>query len=240
MSLRFTVDAKADSAELFIYDAVGADMWGEGVTAKAVADALKEMKSAKTINVRINSPGGDVFDGMAIRNLLAQSGKRITVDIDGIAASIASVIAMVGSEIRMADGGMLMIHDAWSGMVGNADELRKTADILDQISGEIASIYAKRTKSDAEAMRGLMKAETWMTSVEAIDRKFITGVSEGMKLAASIDPSRFKYKNIPQELLPSAKADEPEVTPEPVEPVKDDAYYRQLIADELHKSKRGK
>lgn len=215
--VRFQINDAAESAELYIYDIVGVDMWGEGVTAKGVAEALKELKSAKTINVRINSPGGDVFDGMAIRNQLLSSGKRITVDIDGIAASIASVIAMAGSEIRMAEGGMLMIHDAWSGTVGNADELRKTADVLDQVSGEIAGIYARRVKSDEKSMRKLMKAETWMTPSESLQAGFITSVSAPMNMAASIDPTRFKYKNIPQQFLPSAAAEVVvEVKPDPL------------------------
>lgn len=200
--VRYTVQAKDDSAELYLYDVIGADFFGDGTTAKGVADALKELKGVKSLTVRINSPGGDVFDGMAIRNLLIQSGKRLTVEIDGLAASIASVIAMAGSEIRMADGGMMMIHDAWSGMVGNADELRKTADILDQISGEIAGIYSKRVGSDEKAMRKLMKDETWMTPADALERGFITAVSEPMKVAASIDVKRFKYRNIPEQFLP--------------------------------------
>lgn len=199
--VRFTISGKDNSAELYIYDVVGGDFFGEGVTAKAVADALKEMKSVKNLTVRINSPGGDVFDGMAIRNQLLQSGKRLTVEIDGLAASIASVIAMAGSEIRMAEGGMMMIHDAWSMSIGNADELRKTADVLDQISGEISGIYAKRTKNKESDMRDLMKAETWMTPADALDRGFITAVSEPMQMAASIDPQRFKYRNIPEQFL---------------------------------------
>lgn len=207
--VRFTVDNKSESAELYIYDDIGASFWSDGITAKAVADALKELKAVKNLTVRINSPGGNVFDGMAIRNQLLQSGKRITVHVDGIAASIASVIAMVGSEIHMADGGMMMIHDPWSDTRGDSEELRKTAEILDQIGGEIASIYAKRTNSQADAMRDLMKVETWMTPSEAMDRGFITHVAEPMNIAAKIDPNRFKYKNIPQQFLPSAKADEP-------------------------------
>lgn len=207
--LKFKIDAKTDAAEIYIYDVVGGDLFGDGITAKAVADALKELKSVKNLTIRINSPGGDVFDGMAIRNQLLQSGKRLSVEIDGLAASIASVIAMAGSTIRMAEGGMMMIHDAWSGMVGNADELRKTADILDQISGEIAGIYAKRVKAEESAMRDLMKAETWMTPADALERGFITAVSEPMNMAACIDPQRFKYKNIPEQFLPGYQQEQP-------------------------------
>ena len=205
MPLRFEYNAKSDTVELYIYDIVGADFFGEGVTAKSTAEVLKEAKSAKAINVRINSPGGDVFEGMAIRNLLVQSGKKVTVDIDGLAASIASVIAMAGSEIRMAEGGMMMIHDAWAGTIGNSDELRKTADVLDQISGEIAGIYARRVISDEKAMRKLMKAETWMTASDAMEQGFITAVAEPMRMAASIDPKRFKYQNIPQQFMPGER-----------------------------------
>lgn len=231
MSLRFKIDAKAETAELFIYDDIGASLFSEGVTAKAVADALKEMKSVKNLTVRINSYGGDVFEGLAIKSQLASSGKYITMKIDGIAASIASVIAMAGNEIHLADGGFIMIHDAWTGAVGNSEELRKQADTLDKVSGELAGIYAKRTKSTEDEMRKLMKDETWLTASVALEKGFITAVAEPMKMAASIDPARFKYKNIPETLLPSAKADDVPETPEVAEPVKDNAYYLKLIAD---------
>jgi ATP-dependent Clp protease protease subunit len=242
MSLRFTIDAKAETAELFIYDDIGFSLFSDGVTAKAVADTLKDMKSVKNLTVRINSYGGDVFEGLAIKSQLASSGKHITMKIDGIAASIASVIAMAGNEIHLADGGFIMIHDAWTGAVGNAEDLRKQADTLDKVSGEIAGIYAKRTKSGEDEMRKLMKEETWLTAGVALEKGFITAIGEPMNMAAKIDPTKFKYRNIPQALLQTVEeqVEVPVAEPVAVEPVKDDAYYRHLIADELHKSKRGK
>jgi len=201
--VRFKVNNKTDSAELFIYDVVGGDLFGDGVTPEGVANALKEMKSVKNLTVRINSPGGDVFDGVAIRNLLLQSGKRLAVEIDGLAASIASVIAMAGDEVRMAEGGRIMIHDAWTVAIGDAEEMRRQAEILDGVSEDIAGIYAEKTKSESSEMRELMRAETWMGADEALERGFITAVSEPMRVAACIDPKRFRYKNIPEKFLPA-------------------------------------
>lgn len=223
--VKFNVNAKDDSAEFYIYDVIGAGFWGEGVTAKALKEALAATKGVKNINVRINSPGGDVFEGQAIYSLLNTSGRRVTVDIDGLAASAASVIAMVGDEIRIAQGGQIMIHNAWTGAVGDANELRKTADVLDQVSGAIAKTYSDRTGKPQEEIQALMDEETWMTSDMAVELGFATSITEGKKMAAFVDKSIFKYRNCPKEFLNKAEA-EPVAPPE--KPLID--KYRERIA----------
>jgi ATP-dependent Clp protease protease subunit len=199
--VRLVLNKAAETADLYIYEAIGADFWGEGVTPQSVADAIKTAKDAKIINVRINSPGGDVFDGQAIYNLLNTSGKRIVVHVDGLAASAASVIAMAGDDIFIAAGADLMIHRAWGMEIGFSEELRKTADLLDQLSDQISDIYAARTGLSKEEVSDLMQEETWMTAEKAVDLGFATAVTAAKKAAASVDPGRFKYKNIPERLV---------------------------------------
>ncbi|MGL4296279.1 MAG: head maturation protease, ClpP-related [Aestuariivirga sp.] len=160
----FSIQAKAeaDQADVLIYDYIG---WG-GVTA---ADFAKELKAitAKTINVRINTPGGDVFDGLAIFNSLKDHGATINVKIDGIAASIGSIIAMAGHTVTMGASAFLMIHNPWAMAIGNAADMREMAATLDKIGGSLAGIYATRPGVTTEQAQAWMDAETWFTAEEA-------------------------------------------------------------------------
>ena len=139
-NIRF-VNRGAKTGEIWLYDQVGEGFFG-GMSAKTFNDELNKLGKVDTINLRINSPGGSVFDGVAIYNTLKRHPARLEVDVDGIAASIASVIAMAGDEIRMAANSMMMIHDPYGMSMGNSDEMRKTADLLDQIKGTIVVNYA--------------------------------------------------------------------------------------------------
>lgn len=125
MGQGYRISAKANEADVLIYEDVG-DSWFGGVSAKQFADDLKALGKVDTINLRLNSAGGDVFDGLAIYRQLVDHPARVITHIDGIAASIASVIAMAGTEIRIAEAGFLMIHDAWGMQMGNADDMRRT------------------------------------------------------------------------------------------------------------------
>src|ERR1019366_1254050 len=152
------------------------------------------------IDLRINSPGGNVFEGLTIYNLLASHPAKVAVHIDGLAASIASVIAMAGNTIEIADNGMLMIHNAWGVGIGQASDLRKTASVLDSVTGNIAGIYAKRASApDLGEIQDLMDAETWMTASEAKDCGLVDCIVDNMAIAAcAFDPKRFKFKNTPK------------------------------------------
>jgi ATP-dependent protease ClpP protease subunit len=197
--------AANDDAELLIYDTIGADWWGDGLTAKQFDKDLKALGSPKRISVRINSGGGDVFDGLAIYNTLARHAARKTVYVDGLAASAASVIAMAGDDIRMGDGTFLMIHNAWGLAIGNAGEMRRTADLLDSISGQLAEVYVKRTGRTLADVRRMMDAETWMEPKTAIAEGFADRMSDDVvKAAASVDLSRFR--NVPAALRRSSAA----------------------------------
>ncbi len=197
--------AAKDDAEIMIYDTIGQDFWGDGVTAKGFDKELKALGSPKNITVRINSGGGDVFDGVAIYNTLARHPARKVVHVDGLAASAASVIAMAGDEIRMGDGTFIMIHNAWSFAIGNAAEMRRAADLLDSVSGQLAGIYVQRTGQPAAKVKAMMDAETWMDAEDAIAKGFADARSaDTVKMAASVDLARFR--NLPAALRGRAAA----------------------------------
>lgn len=205
MGAGFALYAKGNKhAEVLIYEDVG-EGWFGGVSAKKFADDLKAAGDLATIDVRINSYGGDVFDGLAIYNQLVQHKAKVTTHVDGVAASIASVIAMAGDEIRIAENGWLMIHDAWTMAVGNASDLRKQADLLDSVSEQLASVYSARTGMGKDAVRVLMAEETWLSAGDAVERKFATAVSENLRLAAHAVPDD-RFRNTPRALKPQAAA----------------------------------
>lgn len=199
LNYRMTMNDKAkDSAEIFIYDIIGS--WG--VSADQFAKDLRNLGSVRQIDLHINSDGGDVFDGRAIYSLLAQHSARIVTYIDGLAASIASLIALAGNEIRAADGSFFMIHNAWGIAIGDAGEIRKTADLLDSVNQSLIDTYVARSKMPEAEIRQLMNEETWMTANEAKERGFVDVVSEPLKIAAQIHEG-FGFKNPPQALLPN-------------------------------------
>lgn len=190
------------SAEILIYDEIGGgSFFSSGITAKQFAEDLKGLGKIETLNVRVNSPGGNVFDGLAIYNTLKRYPANKIIDIDGMALSIASVIVMAGDQIRMADNAMMMIHDPWMVAAGGADDFRAQADLMDTMKGNLVSTYANRTKLDEETIGSLMSAETWMTADEAKQNGFIDDVTEELQMAARFDLSRFK--NAPR---PTSKA----------------------------------
>lgn len=168
------VRAKDDAVELLIYDEIGFF----GITAKQVADELARIE-ADTIHLRINSPGGDVFDGVAIHNALRAHPAEIITHIDGLAASIASVIALAGDEVRMAPNAFFMIHNPWGITIGDADDHRKMGDTLDKIAeGSIASTYMAKTGEALETVETWMDEETWFNAREAKAAGFADVVEE--------------------------------------------------------------
>lgn len=204
--------AKGESATIFIYGIVDsmAGFFGDGVTAKMISEDLKKAGKVSSIDVRINSPGGDVFEGRAIYTLLRNHGARIVVHVDAEASSIASLIAMAGDEIRMAEGSLMMIHCAWTCYCGNSTEMRKQADLLDTVDQTLIDTYAKRTKQDAKKIKKWMEDETWMTAEEAVKLGFADIVADPVKVAAlAFDRAKLGVHNIPKQLQPNrAKANE--------------------------------
>jgi ATP-dependent protease ClpP protease subunit len=163
--------------EILIYGDIGESMWGDSVTASSVKSELDKMDG--DLSVRINSPGGSVFDGFAIYNLLRAHSGAVTVHIDGLAASAASVIAVAGDEIVMGDTAMMMIHDPWTMAVGGADEMLKTAEVLEKIKDSIVVAYkGKATDLDDETISSMMTEETWLSATEALEAGFASAVAE--------------------------------------------------------------
>jgi ATP-dependent Clp protease, protease subunit len=153
-----------------IYGSLGESFWGDGITVTQVSEALKTPSSGVT--VRINSPGGDMFEGISIYNLLKASGRPVNVIVDGLAASAASVVAMAGDKISMGQGAMLMIHAAHMMTYGNSADLREAAAILEKASGNMVDIYAARSGMSRDEILTHMYAETWLTTEEAIASGF--------------------------------------------------------------------
>lgn len=184
----------AQKGEISIYDEIG--LWG--ISAKDFTTDLKALGDIKVLDVHINSPGGSVTDGIAIYNSLKQHAARVNVHIDGIALSMGSVIAMAGDFIYMAENALFMIHNPWGGAMGDADELRKTADVMDKMKNSLIISYKTKTGMEESDISALMDAETWMSAAEALELGFIDEVSAEMDIAASFDMGKFDYKNMPQ------------------------------------------
>lgn len=202
MGAGYSIKARANaSAEIYIYEDVG-EGWFGGVSAKQFATDLRALGAVETIDVRINSAGGDVFDGLAIYRQLVDHKAKVVTHIDGMAASIASVIAMAGEEIRIAEAGFVMIHNAWGLVIGDGSEMRKMADLLDTTTGAIRDVYRARTSLPDDELRTMMAAETWLTGAEAVDKGFADSVVENLRIAASakIDPAKHKFRHMPAAL----------------------------------------
>jgi ATP-dependent protease ClpP protease subunit len=181
-------------ATLHIYDEIG--YWG--ITASDLVAELSAL-DVSAIDVHINSPGGEIFDGIAIMNALRAHRATVTTYVDSLAASIASVIAMAGDRVVMAPNSQLMIHDGSGLCIGNAAEMREMADLLDRQSDNIASVYAEKAGGDVADWRALMTAETWYTAEEAVAAGLADEVSptrspsSGNSPENSWDLSIFRY-----------------------------------------------
>jgi len=189
----YTFKAKGPTdAELLIYSEIGDSFWGDGVTAKQFSADLKTVIDAKTLNVRINSPGGSVFEGTAIYNQLKRFPGNVVVDIDGLAASIASVIALAGNEVRMASNALYMIHDPSGIVMGSAEDMRKMADTLDLVRDTIVGVYHGKTQLSQDDLAALMTAETWMGAEEAKAKGFVDTITGEVSISNKFDLSKFK------------------------------------------------
>ena len=192
-------------SEILIYGIVG-DSW-DGLDAKTLVPLISA--GSDDLDVRINSPGGYVMEGLAIFNALArakQGGRKITVHIDGLAASMASTIAMVGDEIIMADNSLMMIHNPWDCACGDAKELRAAADQLDRIRDQLVGIYSGQTGLTAEDLTPMLDAETWMTATEALAQNFITSISSAITASAAINVKAFGFRKAPDSPLITTSA----------------------------------
>jgi ATP-dependent Clp endopeptidase proteolytic subunit ClpP len=180
--------ARMPGAEIVIYDEIGAF----GVPAKAFLDELKALGPLAELTVRINSPGGSVFDGLAIYNALKRHDAAITVWIDGIAASIASMIAMAGDEVVMPENAMLVLHDPSGLVAGTASDMRAMAEALDRMKAGMVAAYREKSGRDDAEIEALLREETWLSAQEAVALGLADRVEAPVKMAAHFDLSRFR------------------------------------------------
>ena len=185
----YNINGKASEGivDVYIFDEIGA----YGLNAQSFIEEIKAYKK-RPMNIHINCVGGDVFDGMAIYNIIKKRTAETTVYIEGIAASMGSVIALAADNVVMAENSLFMIHNAWGGAMGESKELKKTASLLEKISNEIADIYTKKTKLPYDKVKEMMDEETWLNADEALELGFIDSISDAIKVAAKYDVSKFK------------------------------------------------
>ena len=218
---RFRNADDAEQAELFIYDEIG---WF-GIMADDFRRELAGV-TAPSIALKLNSPGGDVFDGIAIYNLLQQHSASVNVTVDGIAASIASVIAMAGERVEIAKGALMMIHEPFGLVIGDANDMRKQAEALDKMGDSIAGIYAARAGGAAEEWRARMADETWFDADEAVE----AGLADAVTSTAAVE-NRFNlsiFRNGPKS--PGAT---PPAEPAPARSAAADSFDEELARERL-------
>ncbi len=188
------------SADIYLYDEIGDSWYGESTSAKGFKKELDKIGDVKILNIYINSPGGSVFDGMAIYNQLKRHKAQKNVYVDGFAASIASVIALAGDKITIPKNAYFMIHQPWSITWGNAAEFRRMADALDTIEDGILNVYEGHSYLSRDRIKKMMEDETWMTGEEAFAYGFADEVGEEIQVAASVAKSEIwgKFKKAPK------------------------------------------
>lgn len=195
----YTIKASAAGgpAEILIYDEIG--YWG--ITAKKFVSDLKDISGATSINLRINSPGGDVFDGIAIYNALKGLGIPITTYIDGLAASMASVIAMVGNPVIMPENAMMMVHKPWGASSGDANAMRDYADLLDKVESVLIPAYTAKTGKSHDEIAALLEEETWLSGAECVAHGFADQLIESVRAMACIESKRIEeFERMPESL----------------------------------------
>jgi ATP-dependent Clp protease protease subunit len=183
--------ASEGDATISMYEAIGEGWDGSGVTAKRISAALRSIGD-KDVTVNINSPGGNFFEGVAIYNLLKNHKHKVTVNVLGLAASAASVIAMAGDEILMGDGSFLMIHNAWAVTVGNRHDLIEASKQLEPFDKAMAQLYASRTGISEQEAAALMDAETWLDADASIEKGFATSRLDSSSTSKSEPASKGK------------------------------------------------
>jgi len=188
MNSWYTIRAQTTGAEVVIYDEIGA----YGVSAKGFLAELGALPGATPLALRLNSPGGSVFDAVAIYNAIKRHSGTVTVWIDGIAASAASYIAMAGDEVVMPENAFLMIHDPAGMVMGSATDMRAMAEALDKIKGSLLQGYAAKSGRPPEEIAPLMAAETWLDAKDALDLGFADRIAEPVQIAARFDVDRFR------------------------------------------------
>lgn len=191
----YRIKAQSESeVDVYLYDEIS--MWG--IEAEQFIRDLNGI-TAEIINLRINSPGGDVFDGAAIFNALERHSAKVITHIDGLAASMASIVALAGDEVRMAENAFFMIHHPWCLCIGNAEDMKKTAEILDKLGDSSIRTYVRKSGQSEKQIRSWLDEETWFSAEEAKDAGFITEIVQSPGVESRFDLSI--YSKVPDALM---------------------------------------
>lgn len=201
-------NAAEDAATIWLYDVIGADAWG-GVDAARFAQDVAAVQ-APVIHLRINSPGGDVFDARAMATALRAHPARVVAHIDGLAASAASYVALAADEVAISEGAFLMIHNAWGVVLGNRHDLLEMALTLEKIDASIAADYQRKSGQDLATVQGWMDAETWFTAQQALEAGLVDRIASGASQSATTQQrwnlSAYPDAPLPQSRPPAASA----------------------------------
>lgn len=184
---KVTMAADDKPARLDLFGTVGGGFWEDGFDEKTFAEAMKDVKDDQALDVYVNSPGGSVFAGLAILNLLKKRKGCVCIYVIGLAASAATLITSApNAKVIMTTGSMMMVHLPSSNAYGNKEELRKTADVLEKIEQSIKSVYAEKTKLDEKEIAKMIENETWMTAEEAVEKGFADEVDSSIEIENSV------------------------------------------------------
>ena len=201
---KFEIKNEGDETTIYLYDVI--DNW-YGIDSENFIKTLNDISSS-VIHLRINSPGGDVFDARAINTALKQHKAKVVAHIDGLAASAATYVALGADEVHIAEGAFFMIHKGWTIALGNADDFKKTASLLDKVDDSIAGDYQAKTGIERSELISMMADETWMTATEALEKGFVDTVFDGDKVENSFDLSVYDH-------APKHEVEDPAPEPKP-------------------------
>lgn len=223
------------TGELTLYGEISdVTWWGDEVTPKQFKEDLDALGDIETLNVYINSPGGDVFAGQTIYSMLKRHKAQVNVYVDGVAASIASLIAMAGDKIIMPANAMMMIHSPWTIAMGNAQDFRKLADDMDKIRDSMVTAYQDKSGLEAEEITKIMDAETWLSAKDCLEYGFADEIEETKQVAACLDKEVLgRYKNTPEGLLADKPEPDNDPGPDSNEEVKARELQKKILALEL-------
>lgn len=233
MTNYFQMKATNNVAQIDIFGDIVSEKWfDEETSATSFRDALKELGDVSTINLSINSGGGSVFDGIAIYNMLKSHKATVNVYVEGLAASIASVIAMAGDTITMRSGSMMMVHMPWTLSQGNAEEMRKTADTLEKTGESIVDIYSERTGIPSVDIRNIMNDETWLSAEEAVEQGWATKLDQKEAVMNSVPKEILgRFSNVPKNVL--ARVEKKTLSQDRLDLIEREKQTLKLLKDEI-------
>ncbi|WP_312979638.1 head maturation protease, ClpP-related [Leuconostoc falkenbergense] len=233
MTNYFQMKATNNVAQIDIFGDIVSEKWfDEETSATSFRDALKELGDVSTINLSINSGGGSVFDGIAIYNMLKSHKATVNVYVEGLAASIASVIAMAGDTITMRSGSMMMVHMPWTLSQGNAEEMRKTADTLEKTGDSIVDIYSERTGISPDNIRNIMNEETWLSAEEAVEQGWATKLDKKEAVMNSVPKEILgRFSNVPKNVL--ARVEKKTLSQDRLDLIEREKQTLKLLKDEI-------